>query len=161
MDKLQIQPIGSKLPDKNSFIKFDFNSDDSGTPYSQIVENSSASHSEEDKEIYDSDSNSSDYYSEEEKVEITINEQGITKLPTVSESDQNEARETSTDHRQHRRREGHIQFTGVRTFHHVNTFIQHWKELYTKAKYRYFIVKEMKDTEITYIEQLTRMNGIK
>ena len=34
------------------------------------------------------------------------------------------------------------------------------QKYHAKAKYRNFIVKEIKSTEITYLEQLTRMNCI-
>ena len=34
-------------------------------------------------------------------------------------------------------------------------------KFHSKAKYRYFIIKEIRSTEITYLEQLTRMNCIK
>lgn len=51
--------------------------------------------------------------------------------------------------------------TGVKTFHNVVKFMDKLLKIYSKSKYRFFIIKEMKDTEITYIEQLTRMVGIK
>jgi hypothetical protein len=51
--------------------------------------------------------------------------------------------------------------TGVKTYHNVVKFMDILLKTYSKSKYRFFIIKEMKDTEITYIEQLTRMVGIK
>ena len=62
---------------------------------------------------------------------------------------------------QAKRREANFVETGVKKYHNVTKFIDLLIKHHKKAKYRYFIVKELKSTELTYIEQLTRMVGIK
>ena len=59
------------------------------------------------------------------------------------------------------RRKGNVIEKEVKTYHNVRKFIELLIKFHSKAKYRYFIVKELKETEITYIEQLTRMVGVK
>lgn len=59
------------------------------------------------------------------------------------------------------RREAHFVESGIKAYHNVKKYIGLLLKYHAKAKYRYFIVKELKTTEITYIEQLTRMTNIK
>ncbi|CAI2375603.1 unnamed protein product [Moneuplotes crassus] len=133
-EKLQIQAIS-----------FDFLSSES-----RSSEEESDSNSEEEKKIYDSESNESDYLSDEEKQPEPDHEDKSAEI-MVSLKERNNFK----------RREANAQVSEVKTFRNVARFIRNLKEAYSKAKYRNFIVKEMKDTEITYIEQLLRMIGIK
>lgn len=60
-----------------------------------------------------------------------------------------------------KRREANFVESGVRTYHNVKKFIEIMISIHKKSKYRYFIVKELRMTELNYVEQLTRMVGIK
>jgi len=60
-----------------------------------------------------------------------------------------------------KRREANFVASGIKTYHNAKKFIEVLQRYHSKSKYRYFIVKELRTTEISYIEQLTRMVGIK
>lgn len=60
-----------------------------------------------------------------------------------------------------KRREANFVENDIKNYNNAKKFIRNMLKYHKKAKYRYFIVREIKSTEITYLEQLTRMNCIK